>query len=87
MQVLLLDESMESYLKMWRALNEEMRKRDLMVHINLQTATNYEESIARAAKLVWPHITLCGCFTHFGRCVYSKLENIGLKKAYMDDRR
>jgi hypothetical protein len=85
LHALLPGKKKETYLKMWEAIKEEMDKRGLIVSIELQTATDYEESIAKSAKEVWPWIVMCGCYTHFGRALISKVEELGLKTVYIDD--
>lgn len=58
---------------------------DLGLHFEpMELFADYEEAIHKAARRVWPAVSVQGCRFHLGQCWWRRIQKLGLTSEYKD---
>ena len=52
-------------------------------NVNVTSITvDFEKAAINSIKNNFPHVSICGCFFHFGQCLWRKIQTVGLQSWY-----
>ena len=82
---LLLKKNMQSYKEVFCAIRNLIPIVTGQLWVAREIITDYETAIMNAAEDVFPGLDIRGCYFHFNKALYRKVQALGLTRTYERD--